>query len=255
MEAPDLKLKEVSVRTLKESRGAVLSVQVPDIRDTAPEMKAASPSGLKAQALSQRQIIQKYRVQISRDALFESPVFDKSFSLSEKLPLRQPGLADGRYFWRIAFVDSLGMESPFSEPRPFEVDRTPPVLTLLSPPEGEQVAWDKDFIAVAGQAEPGAVVVVEEKAASLDADGRFSAEVYLKEGKNRIALRARDADGNTTALERVVYRLPQGRDTAAAAAQKQDPSEEPAKKNFFASVGVGLLTIGTILGIVLLIVS
>jgi hypothetical protein len=66
-----------------------------------------------------------------------------------------------------------------------------------------QVAWpggDKGLLrstsaVVAGQTDPGSRIVVQGRHVAVDADGRYRSEVTLREGENRVTVRARDAAG------------------------------------------------------------
>lgn len=245
---------DVEVRMRDDEKALVLSIEIPDPEDASPDRSAAASA--QATSVSRRQMLDKYHVQVDDDADFKNPAADRYFALSERFDLMKLGLPNGRYFWRIAFVDSLGMEGPFSAVQRFEVDLQPPALTVAAPHDSMEVGWEEEFVQVAGQTEPGCAVRVDERSTNVDADGRFSTRIYLHEGKNRIVVAARDPSGNEARLERVVYRLTPGRGKSVSRKRKEnaEAGEEP-RESGLAGFGAGLLTIGTIIGIVLLIIG
>jgi hypothetical protein len=257
------RLNEVAVKAVKEMEGLFLSVDLPSLSaptpaaaapNAAPGTVAASASGEgRARSVSRPAVLKGYHLQVDDRDDFENPLHDKVYPLSEKLNLRALGLTDGRFYWRIAFVDALGLESPFSVPQPFEIDLTPPSLTLIQPAEEEEFPSHAEFTDVTGHTESGVVVQVEDKSVSVDADGRFKTSVYLHEGKNRMAVVARDESGNETSVERVVYRLTAGGGKAKPAARPAVDEEKQRRGSFLATFGIGLLTIGSIIGIIAII--
>ncbi|MGQ9582344.1 MAG: Ig-like domain-containing protein [Thermoplasmatota archaeon] len=76
------------------------------------------------------------------------------------------------------------------------VDLTPPPLNISSPPGG--LLTNNSVLQLEGSSEPGAMVFVGDDPVPLPLgpDGSFSAIVQLKEGENRIIVRARDPAGN-----------------------------------------------------------
>lgn len=73
-----------------------------------------------------------YRVQIARDAAFEDRVFDQTAADTHLKP--EPALAPGRYYWRVASIDTSG-QGPFSPSQHFEHDPLPgaPELNQSAP--------------------------------------------------------------------------------------------------------------------------
>jgi hypothetical protein len=243
--------QDTFIKEIATPEGLVVSVELP-----ARDAKSSDAAGSqRARSVTSRTLFEKYHVEVDDQPDFKSPRVSRTFPLSEKLNLRRLDLPDGKYWWRIAFVDAIGMEGSFSEGRSFTMDRTPPACVIARPAEQEEFPWRQEFVDVAGQLEPEATVTVDGKPADVDPSGRFSTLLALREGKNRLVFEARDSSGNTTRLERVVYRLSQGQQTkfqkpARTSAQEGKP---PEKNTGLANVALGLVTIGTILGIFLLV--
>jgi hypothetical protein len=257
-EAPSLQKVDAEVRLRSDEKALVLSVQVPDARDVAPAPGRRDDASRSA-AVPRRQMLEKFHVQVDRDAEFRNPSVDRIFALSEKFDLKRLGLETGRYHWRISFIDTLGMEGPFSAAQAFQIDRDAPLLTVAVPHDGMEVPWEEEFVQVAGETEPGCAVRVDDKPASVGADGRFSSRLYLHEGKNRLDVVSVDENGNEARLERVVYRLMPGEKTKTYASSRRRPAggeeRDGGREGGLAGFGVGLLTIGTLIGIILLIVG
>ena len=73
--------------------------------------------GADMKSLSIGQPVSGYHVQASRSRDFSSIVFDKSYSVDENFRLQDENIPPGVYWWRVAIVDLLGAELPFSSPR------------------------------------------------------------------------------------------------------------------------------------------
>jgi len=233
--------------------GLTLSVEANDLKS---QNLSAAPNAPNAQGIRQKNLLDKYHLEIDAAPDFKSPLLSKQFPVTHRLNVHKLGLEDGTYWWRIAFVDTLGMQGPFSAGQSFVVDKTPPACLVVSPTEGETLASDMDTVQVTGASDPESTVLVNDAPAALDGDGRFSAPVALREGKNRVIVLSKDKQGNLTTVERVVYRLAPGQSEKFQRAQKTAVAageEKPAKEGGFASFGLGLLTIGTIIGVFLLV--
>lgn len=149
----------------------------------------------------------RYRLQISRTALFGELLLDKSDIKSASVQI--PGLQEGNYYWRVSAIDGADVESTFSEVRKFKVaaarehrndDTTPPALEVLDfLPSGH-------LVIINGRTEPGAALSVDGQAVDVYDDGAFTAVMRLKrEGFNELNIVAQDPAGNETRLKRSVY--------------------------------------------------
>jgi hypothetical protein len=264
--SPAVDRPEVAVKALDDSGGFVLAVEVPRLEVSAPSGRAVgrpgsggSPSGSsQARSVSRDRILEKFHLQVDDDEKFADPLIDRHLPMSERPDLMKFGLPDGTYWWRLAFVDTLGMEGPYSSPQSFTVDLKAPEVVVISPSDGQEITADEEFLSVSGETEPRSLVKVDGKTVSIDETGRFQTEIYLREGKSRIQIVVQDPNGNEARLERIVYRLLPGQKSKFAYARRTstaDEDERPHKQSGLAAFAVGLLSIGTIVGIVLLIVG
>ncbi|WP_409271302.1 Ig-like domain-containing protein [Neobacillus sp. SCS-31] len=76
----------------------------------------------------------------------------------------------------------------------FTIDTTPPTVTF---DVADETVYNGSYV-VSGTVEAGAAVTVNGEAATVDSEGRFTKEIALAEGLNRIVVVASDAVGNTT---------------------------------------------------------
>lgn len=65
--------------------------------------------------------ISGYRAQISISRDFSAPIFDNIFDSDEKLDIQAIGLKPGLYWIRLATIDLLGTQGPFTQPRQYAV--------------------------------------------------------------------------------------------------------------------------------------
>lgn len=149
-----------------------------------------------------------YALQVSRGHLFVDNLIDVEGRESSRATLGLRG--EGAFFWRVAATAPGGTPGPWSRPRTFRVstfrraaaagDRVPPELELA-----EIKAYGDIFI-VGGRAEPGSVVEINGEPVQVNPDGSFTKTIQVtKEGWSFIEVRARDADGNETAVNPRVF--------------------------------------------------
>lgn len=107
-------------------------------------------------------------------------------------------LPPGRYFWRVAALDQLGLPGTWSTPRDFSLrlDNTPPFLTVLAPLDGAQTAEPE--VELLGATETDAVLRLNGAVARPGSDGSFLRRVALVPGENRLTVEATDLAGNTS---------------------------------------------------------
>ena len=94
------------------------------------------------------------------------------------------------------------------------LDKTPPPLTLTKPKNGDTI--DGTNLTVEGKAEPGAVVLVNDRSAIVGQDGSFSETLTVPVGVLPITVIARDRAGNETKTQLAV--TVNGKPTLGAAA-------------------------------------
>lgn len=156
-----------------------------------------------------------FHVQASADREFKKISFDRKYENDEKFSPADAGLPPGAYWWRIAIVDLLGTEGPFSEPRYYTIgvkreERAASValgdlLTVVSPESGATLT--SDVVRVVGVLRDDTLSLeVDGKPVRIDADGNFVAVVPLVDGVNEISLVVSDGKGNVTRVSRRVTR-------------------------------------------------
>ncbi len=114
--------------------------------------------------------------------------------------------ADGTY--RIEITASGAMRST-AQSLTTQLDTLAPTVQLVNMPEAMRV--NKSDLLIEGVTEPGAVVWLNNLAEPLrvDAAGRFSTQIKLLEGDNRLQMRVIDVAGNVTQVQRNISLLTQ----------------------------------------------
>ncbi|HEV7667323.1 MAG TPA: FecR domain-containing protein [Thermoanaerobaculia bacterium] len=162
-----------------------------------------------------------YALQVGRNHLFVDNVIDVASRTKTRATLGVRG--EGNFVWRVAAVDSDGVQGPWSEARKFRVaavsggsgdggdasgavarraapDRTPPQLDL------EDIKPYGTVLIVGGKTEPGARVSINGEPVEVDLDGSFNKAIQMsREGWSTLEIRAVDSDGNPKILHRKVF--------------------------------------------------
>ncbi len=146
----------------------------------------------------------QYHLQIAKDKEFKNLVIDETDAVSEKIELKR-NLADGIYFWRIAWFDARGLESKFSEPKIFVLDTKVPDLELFFPQENEIIAGE--FIYLKGKTEKGVQISLNDKIIPGDEEGNFEQSLLYPPGKYKLTLYAIDSAGNKNTLTRTIEKI------------------------------------------------
>jgi hypothetical protein len=167
--------------------------------------------------LSIGQPVSGYHVQASRNRDFAAMVFDKTYSLDETIRLGDENIPPGVYWWRVAIIDLLGAELPFSAPRLYSVGVTRSAgrdidthtsFRLLRPAADETVFEDSYRVTGIVKAD-NLTVLVDGRPVRSDESGNFFATVRLKPGPNEVRILVRDALGQaTTMTRRITYTPP-----------------------------------------------
>lgn len=167
-----------------------------------------------AKALSVGVPVAAYHVQASKSPDFDKVVFDKTYDVDDQVDFQASKLPPGRYYWRIAVVDLLGVEGRYSKPEVYNVTAkaAPPRIRSFTAkfdvtrPSQEEETVTVPKYRLMGRAEPGLKVTVNNQRVALDEDGSFSHEILLKEGANRYRVTAIDQRGNEREyLRTIVY--------------------------------------------------
>jgi len=172
--------------------------QKPSVSESTKE-KISTKQEEKTKVLGQ--IIKKYRLQIAKDKDFKKVVYEETNELKPNqtinFDLTKIQLPDGKYYYKISYIDELGFENP-SEPKTIVIDTTPPKL------ETDLVnitKTDKDLVDFSGTTEPETFLSINGKNVDVNKDGRFSYSLVLKPGVNNIFIIAKDLYGNETKIE------------------------------------------------------
>ena len=196
--------------------GAGVSVAV---QATAEDINASGDMdalGADIKNLSIGQPVSGYHVQASRNRDFTGMAFDKTFSLDENIRLRDENIPPGVYWWRVAIIDLLGAELPFSAPRLYSTGvtrgggRTMELHTsfrLLRPAADENVFEDAYRVTGIVKAE-NLTVQVDGKPVRADESGNFFATLKLKPGPNVVNIQVNDAYGHATTITRRITYTP-----------------------------------------------
>ncbi|MBN1622498.1 MAG: LysM peptidoglycan-binding domain-containing protein [Endomicrobiales bacterium] len=193
-------------------------------------------------------IVSKYHIQISPDTDFKSLVVDKIDKLKESINLNiaQYQLADGLYYYRIAYIDELDFEGQFSNPVQFIIDTTPPSLEVFP----IMSDGDKDqFIHIEGLTEPSVTLKLDDKIIQVDENGRFMTALIPRKGETRYDLTARDRAGN---ISRETISIDKAKLVSRKQARKARRRFKEKGSTFF-TISIAVLTTAVIVGVLILI--
>ncbi|MEM6454041.1 MAG: FecR domain-containing protein [Acidobacteriota bacterium] len=149
----------------------------------------------------------RYALRVARNRLFASTVIENvRRTTSATLGLR----GEGSFYWQVAAVDGSGVQGPWSEPRIFRIaalrgtaalqDTVPPPLVI------DAIEPFGPLVMVRGSSEPGASVVINGEAATVNLDGTFEKTVQMDTtGWVELEIIATDIAGNRTQEEQRVF--------------------------------------------------
>ncbi|MCJ7740495.1 Ig-like domain-containing protein [Candidatus Microgenomates bacterium] len=84
--------------------------------------------------------------------------------------------------------------------------KNPPKIEITNPKDGERISSDNKNITITGETEPGNRIIVNDRLAIVNSDGKFNYSVGLSDGENKFKIVATDAAGNSTTAEfKVTY--------------------------------------------------
>jgi hypothetical protein len=149
-------------------------------------------------------LIKKYRLQVAKDPEFKRIVYDEIKELSENsqvsVDITKLNLPDGKYYYKISYIDELGFEN-YSPYRSFIIDTIPPKLEVNI---SSITKTDEELINITGFTESFATVKVNDRAVEVDPNGKFLVSLVLKLGINNIEFVAKDSAGNETKVVRQI---------------------------------------------------
>lgn len=99
--------------------------------------------------------------------------------------------------WGIS-TDSAGNKGASSSTYKVTYDIEPPKLILNKPSSGENFYGDQKTITALGETEPDATVMINDRLAIVDSEGKFSQKIALSEGENKLTIAATDQAENKT---------------------------------------------------------
>lgn len=149
-------------------------------------------------------------LQVSRSKRFTPGGLDVNATTSHLDWARLKAVAPGAYYWRVAALDSLGIQSEWSPVRRFQItasdlargleDRTPPMLEI------QPARQMGPLFIVEGRTEVGATVTIGGEPVDVDANGHFRKAIEVaKAGWNDLIVAAVDPAGNRTERRQRVY--------------------------------------------------
>lgn len=152
--------------------------------------------------------ITHYHIQLAKDKNFTDMVYDEIKPIYEKFDIKRVNVPEGKYFWRVAYLDSSGAEGIVSSPKEIFVDKTPPALKIDDPADGTKFA-DKT-IKIKGTSEAKSLVDINGAYVTIDSEGQFSSDVSLISGENVIKVNSKDSSGNISTVLIKVYHTSEG---------------------------------------------
>jgi hypothetical protein len=191
--------------TTEATTRAPLPTQKP-LRFTPPSPTPTStPNNIgRSKSVVSKNILTNYKLQLARDSKFLAIVLEKTEPTGHDFDIKKENIPDGTYFMRVAFIDALGVMSPFSESSTIIKDTVAPQLEVVSPQEGQKFSGEETACDVMGNAKNATMLAVNGDVVFISPTGRFSKTIYFKEGLNKISIVARDVHGNETVIERKV---------------------------------------------------
>lgn len=181
--------------------------------------------------------ITHYHIQMAKDKNFIGIVYDEIKPIYEKFDVKKVNIPEGRYFWRVAYLDSSGAEGIISSSKEIFIDKTPPVLKIDEPADGAKFA-DKT-IKIKGTAEVKSLVDINGAFVVIDLYGKFVSDVSLTPDENVIKVNSKDSSGNVATVSIKVYQTTEGGITQN-------------KKSFFSTplgIVISIITISALAGI------
>jgi hypothetical protein len=162
------------------------------------------PASGRAKSVVAKNILTGYHVQLSRDEDFQRIVLEKTDTTGAPFDPKTQAIPDGTYYMRVAFLDLLGTQGPYSTPTMVVKDTVPPVLSVSSPYDGQTFGGSESYCDVVGRVQGAVVITVNDANVFTSPSGEFSAVAHFKEGQNVIRVLARDGSGNETVIVRKV---------------------------------------------------
>lgn len=181
----DVKAKGKTVTVMKGFRTLVKFNEVPQ----SPKMLPLSGE----EAMEFKGVINiNFHLQVSEDKNFEETIKDGETS-DLSMEYIKKDIRPGKYFYRVAIVDSDGFKGEFSQAREFVVKTRDTAVVGLT--DFEVIDREEGIMRVSGFARNARRVVVNGYAATLDENGLFTTTIILSGGRRSITLTAFSEEG------------------------------------------------------------
>jgi hypothetical protein len=177
-------------------------INMGDIESSAASPDVSQKSKSKEGKASQRgavneeepeEYIKKIHIQVAQDKEFTRMIMDKVVKKAAMESWKQD-LEDGTYWWRAAFINSMGIKGEYSDPVKFKIDTNPAVLTIFHPKDGDKIT--RRITTVKGKTKKDVIIMVNDKIIKVDDEGNFISAVNINYGQNIISIKALDAQNN-----------------------------------------------------------
>ncbi len=218
--------------------GSQSSPQIKDVKQDIGEINIGGQLSKSASSSSWLDITH-YHIQMAKDKNFIVMVYDEIKPIYEKFDVKKVNIPDGKYFWRVAYLDSSGAEGIISSSKEIFVDKTSPALKIDEPADGTKFA-DK-VIKIKGTAELKSIVDINGAYVTIAPDGKFISDVSLTNGENIIKVNSKDSFGNISTVSIKVYQT-----------TKMEGGITQKKKGFFSTplgIIISIITISALAGI------
>lgn len=176
-------------------------ILTPDVvltRATAVDLTLIRPSGLDPA------VTYTVRITVNGNTAWERPLPQQEQFVVADVPL-----SEGENSMRAVLLNDAGLGAT-SAPLTITRDTTAPVIRVTRPEPGSTVYGEQDTLR--GRTEAGATIAINDVAtgaaiaASIDPDGRFTADLTLALGDNQLQLSSRDPAGNEASARITITR-------------------------------------------------
>jgi len=157
-----------------------------------------------SKAVVSKELFSSYHLQLSRNDKFTQIILDKTFPFRTPFDYKKQPIPDGTYHMRVAFIDTLGIEGPYSDPTPITKDTVAPIITSVNIQDNQKFTQNESYADVKGAVTGASMVSVNGDVVFITNTGEFTKIVPLDEGANVIRVLARDVAGNEAVIERKV---------------------------------------------------
>jgi len=179
----------------------LVKIEAPKIKDPVRIKRDSS----KSRSVVSDKIMSHYKIQLAPDEEFALILLKKTYPTGTIFNIDKEKIPDGTYHMRIAFLDALGVQGPYSQPSIVIKDTNAPVIKNVVPADGQKFYGEESYCDVIGTVGGATMLAVNGKVIFISDKGRFNKTIFLSEGPNRIKVLARDAQGNESVVHRTVY--------------------------------------------------